>query len=72
VAAAAGRSPAQVLLRWCLQRGVIVVTKSTHRERIEENGQVFDFHLTAAQMDELDALDETGRADRAAEHPWWT
>jgi 2,5-diketo-D-gluconate reductase A len=72
VAARAGRSPAQVLLRWCLQRGLIVVTKSTHRDRIEENSQVFDFQLSSEQMDELDALDETSGADRAVEHAWWT
>jgi len=71
VAAAAGRTPAQVLLRWCIQRGTIVLTKSTHRERIEENAAVFDFTLTADQMAELDALDATGRTDRALERPWW-
>src|SRR5581483_11328263 len=71
VAAAAGRTPAQVLIRWCIQRGTIVLTKSTHRERIEENAAVFDFTLTADQMAELDALDVTGRTDRALERPWW-
>jgi diketogulonate reductase-like aldo/keto reductase len=66
-----GRTPAQVLLRWCLQHGTVVIPKSTHRERIEENGLVFDFTLPEADMAALDALDETGDSDRALERPWW-
>ena len=66
-----GRTPAQVLLRWCLQRGLVVITKSTHRDRIEENAGVFDFTLSDAVMAELDALDETGGTDRALESNWW-
>jgi diketogulonate reductase-like aldo/keto reductase len=38
-----GRSPAQILLRWCVQRGIPVITKSTHRDRIAENARIFDF-----------------------------
>src|SRR4029077_7652000 len=49
-----GRTPAQVLLRWCVQRGIPVVTKSTHKERIEENAQIFDFALSSADMSTLD------------------
>jgi diketogulonate reductase-like aldo/keto reductase len=66
-----GRTPAQVLLRWCVQHGVPVIAKSTHRERIEENAQIFDFSLSSEDMAELDACDETGGTDRAQEHPWW-
>jgi 2,5-diketo-D-gluconate reductase A len=71
VADRVGRTPAQVLLRWCVQRGVAVIPKSTHRERIEENAQIFSFQLSDQDMRELDALDETAGTDRALEHPWW-
>jgi diketogulonate reductase-like aldo/keto reductase len=66
-----GRTPAQVLLRWCVQADVPVISKSTHRERIEENGQIFDFALSEADIAELDALDRTGGTDRALERKWW-
>ena len=64
-------TPAQVLLRWCVERGIPVIPKSTHRERIAENADVFDFALSADDLAELDALDRTGRTDRALEHTWW-
>jgi 2,5-diketo-D-gluconate reductase A len=66
-----GRSPAQVLLRWCVQRGIPVITKSTHRERIAENAQIFDFELSDGAMDALDALDQTGGTTAALERKWW-
>jgi 2,5-diketo-D-gluconate reductase A len=59
-----GRTPAQVLLRWCLQHGVPIIPKSTHRERIAENAQVFDFTLSDDDMTALDALDQTGGTDQ--------
>jgi diketogulonate reductase-like aldo/keto reductase len=65
------RTPAQVLLRWCLQHEVPVISKSTHRERIAENGQIFDFTLSEADIAALDALDQTGGTDRALEQKWW-
>jgi diketogulonate reductase-like aldo/keto reductase len=71
IAQRAGRTPAQVLLRWCLQHDIPVITKSTHRERIEENAQVFDFTLPDDDMADLDSLDETGGTDRAVERAWW-
>jgi diketogulonate reductase-like aldo/keto reductase len=71
VARRAGRTPAQVLLRWCLQHDVPVIPKSTRRERIQENGQVFDFTLSGEDMAELDALDQTSGTDRALEGRWW-
>jgi 2,5-diketo-D-gluconate reductase A len=65
------RTPAQVLLRWCIERGIPVIPKSTHRERIVENAQVFDFRLSDADIAELDALDRTRGSDRALERKWW-
>ena len=65
------RTPAQVLLRWGLQRAGIVIPKSTHRERIEENSRVFDFTLSAEDMGKLEALDTTGGTDLARERKWW-
>jgi len=66
-----GRTPAQVLLRWCIERAVPLIAKSTHRERIAENAQIFDFTLSNEDMAELDALDRTGRTERALERKWW-
>jgi 2,5-diketo-D-gluconate reductase A len=71
VAERVGRTPAQILLRWCVQRDLIVIPKSTHRERIEENAQIFDFTLSDEDMAALDALDETGGTDVALESKWW-
>ena len=66
-----GRTPAQVLVRWCLQRQTIVLPKSTHQERIDENAQVFDFGLSEEDMTALDGLDRTSQTDRAQERKWW-
>jgi diketogulonate reductase-like aldo/keto reductase len=66
-----GRTPAQVLIRWCVQRDLVVLPKSTHRERIEQNAQVFDFTLSDEDMAALDALDETGGTAEARESKWW-
>jgi diketogulonate reductase-like aldo/keto reductase len=71
VAQRVGRTPAQVLLRWCLQHDVPVIPKSTHRDRIAENAQIFDFALSDEDMADLDALDQTNGTDRALERPWW-
>jgi diketogulonate reductase-like aldo/keto reductase len=71
VAQRVGRTPAQVLLRWCVQHDLPVISKSTHRERIQENAQIFDFALSNEDMVELDALDHTHGTDRALERKWW-
>ncbi|MFC6042382.1 aldo/keto reductase [Nocardioides hankookensis] len=60
IAAAHGKSPAQVMLRWALQQGRQVIPKSTKPARIAENIDVFDFDLTAEQLAAIDGL-ETGR-----------
>jgi 2,5-diketo-D-gluconate reductase A len=52
-----GKSVAQVILRWQVQRGVATIPKSVHRERMEENFNVFDFELGAEEMEAIAALD---------------
>jgi 2,5-diketo-D-gluconate reductase A len=71
VASRVGHTPAQVLLRWCVEHDVVALTKSTHREHLDENAQIFDFSLTEGEMAELDGLDGTVGTGRALEHPWW-
>jgi diketogulonate reductase-like aldo/keto reductase len=71
VAKRVGRAPAQVLLRWCVQREVPVITKSTNHERIGENAQIYDFALSSEDLVELDALDQTNGTDLALERKWW-
>jgi diketogulonate reductase-like aldo/keto reductase len=66
-----GRTPAQVLLRWCVQHGVPVIPKSTHRERIAENADLFSFTLPDEDMAALNALDKTGGTHEAHENAWW-
>ena len=51
------KSVAQVILRWLIQRGVIIACKSTHKERMEENFKVFDFELSNEDMEAIKALD---------------
>ncbi len=55
-----GRTPAQVMLRWAIQRGAVVIPKSSNRERIRSNADIFDFELDADAMRDLDGLDTTG------------
>jgi diketogulonate reductase-like aldo/keto reductase len=66
-----GLTPAQVLLRWSLQRDAIVIPKSIHRGRIAENAQLFDFSLSEDDMAALDALDTSGGTGTARERKWW-
>ena len=53
-----GKSNGQVILRWLLQRGIVVIPKSVHKERMAENFDVFDFELTAEDMQVMAALDK--------------
>lgn len=52
-----GKTPAQVMLRWHIQRGIVVIPKSTHIERMEENFNVFDFALTDEEMQTISDMD---------------
>ena len=54
-----GKSVSQVILRWLIQRGVIVVCKSTHKDRMEQNFDVFDFKLSDEDMEEIKKLDSS-------------
>lgn len=56
------KSSAQVALRFLIQRGVIVIPKSTHKERMKENFEVFNFTLTESDMQKIAALDESESA----------
>jgi diketogulonate reductase-like aldo/keto reductase len=58
IAKAVKRTPAQVILRWGIQHGHVILPKSVTRARIEENAALFDFTLDAAQLAKLDTLDE--------------
>lgn len=58
VAAECGKTLVQIVLRWHLQHGLVVIPKSQHPERIRENADVFDFALTDDQMRRIDALNE--------------
>ena len=60
IAARYGKSPAQICIRWCIQHGVLPLPKSVTPSRIAENAQVFDFALSAADMETLDRLDGVG------------
>jgi diketogulonate reductase-like aldo/keto reductase len=66
-----GHTPAQILLRWCVQHQTPFIAKSTHLERMAENAQLFDFVLSDQDMQQLDALDQTNGTDLALENSWW-
>jgi len=56
-----GKTPAQIVLRWDLQHGVVTIPKSVKEHRIIENASIFDFELSQDDMDELDALNKNQR-----------
>ena len=68
IAAAHGKTPSQVTLRWHVQRGDIVFPKSMHRERMEENFAIFDFELTDDEVAAISALDR-GEGGRTGPNP---
>ncbi|REK64002.1 MAG: aldo/keto reductase [Cohnella sp.] len=61
IAAKYGKTPAQVVLRWDLQHGVVTIPKSITPSRIAENADIFDFELTAEDMDRIDSLNQNHR-----------
>ncbi len=56
-----GKSPAQVVLRWNIQKGIVAIPKSSGKERQSENIDIFDFELTQDEMEQIDALDKNHR-----------
>ncbi|MFC9984896.1 aldo/keto reductase [Microbacterium keratanolyticum] len=68
-AEATGKTPAQVVLRWHLQKGFIVFPKSVRIERLRENLDVFDFALSDAQMAAIDEIDPGDGSGRVGTHP---
>jgi diketogulonate reductase-like aldo/keto reductase len=71
--AAAGydKSPAQVMLRWALQKNMVVIPKSQHEARIAQNADIFDFAISDADMGLLDALASQSTAVKLATGSWW-
>jgi 2,5-diketo-D-gluconate reductase A len=69
-----GHTPAQILIRWSIQRGVSVIPKSSNPDRINQNFKVLDFTLDAAALEALDALDTSNHtADaKAPGEKWWS
>ena len=53
-----GKTAAQVALRWLTQRGIVAIPKSTHKERMEQNLNIFDFKLTADEMDQIATMNQ--------------
>ncbi|WP_110588588.1 aldo/keto reductase [Microbacterium suaedae] len=64
-----GKSPAQVVIRWHLQRGFVVFPKSVRRERMAQNFDVFDFELSADEVRAIDAIDPGDGSGRVGAHP---
>lgn len=69
IAQAHGKTVAQVILRWNVQRGVVVIPKSVHRECIDENINIFDFTLTDDEMQKISTL-ETGHTEIINHYDW--
>ena len=65
IASSHGKSPAQVILRWNLQKGVVVIPGSSNPDHIKENTELFDFELTDKEMDLINSL------DRNEKHDWY-
>lgn len=68
IAAGHGKTHAQVILRWNLQRGIHIIPKSVHKERIAQNADLFDFELSQAEMDAITGLDSGTRYGENPDH----
>jgi diketogulonate reductase-like aldo/keto reductase len=66
-----GKSPAQISLRWLVQQGVVVIPRTSKAERLKENIALFDFELTAAEMNEIAGLARGGRIVNWVYAPKW-
>ncbi len=71
MAAKYGRSIAQLCIRWVLQKGLLPLPKSVHRERIEENAKLFDFEITEEDMKYLDSIDDCGWSGKHPDTVWF-
>lgn len=65
IAESHGKSSAQIILRWNLQKGVVVIPGSSNPDHIQENTELFDFELTEDEMEQINAL------DRNEKHDWY-
>jgi diketogulonate reductase-like aldo/keto reductase len=71
IAAKYGKTPAQVVLRWDLQRGIVVIPKSVHEHRIIENADIFDFELSEEDMEAIMSLNRNKRFLPDPEHVYF-
>ena len=67
LAAAHGKTPAQIILRWHLQNGIAIIPKSVHQDRIKANADIFDFKLSPAEMQQIDGLNTNRRISKEPE-----
>jgi diketogulonate reductase-like aldo/keto reductase len=71
IAAKYNKTTAQVVLRWHIDRGVIVIPKSIHEQRLAENANIFDFALTDEEMQAIAGLDQNKRLSRDPDDTEW-
>lgn len=63
-----GKTPAQIILRWAYQLGIVIIPKSVHQSRIKENASIFDFQIEESDMKKIETLDK-GEKGRLGPHP---
>lgn len=61
-----GKTPAQLVLRWGLQKNTVVIPKTSKVERLQENLEVFDFDISDEDMEEMKAIDKNHRTNQPA------